>query len=124
MGQGRSSGAKMFLRKRGYQRRIGAQMATVMFIAGLAMCTVMVGEARAGCGDGACGRVDWTEVTELGEGAPLAAKLHGAYAWEASPDLWATHPLAGTVAGYFWLTCLSTNGATDVFCNEPVATEM
>jgi len=94
------------------------------FIAWAVMCSVMVGEARAGCNDGACGRVDWTEVTELDEGAPLTAKLHGAYAWEASPDGWGTHPVAGTVSGYFWLTCTAPSGAADAVCKQQLATEM
>jgi hypothetical protein len=61
--------------------------------------------AWAGCGDGACGRVDWTEVTETRGGNPVAVKFHGGYAWESSPDFWATHPLGGKISGYLWLTC-------------------
>src|SRR5687768_867723 len=102
-----SSRATMFGLKACGRRRCLRQTAMLGFLAGLATSTVMVGDARAGCSDGACGRIDWTEVTEMDQGAPAAAKLHGAYAWEASSDGWATHPLAGTVSGYFWLSCLS-----------------
>jgi MYXO-CTERM domain-containing protein len=81
-------------------------------------------EARAGCNDGACGRIDWTEVTDDDQGSPAAAKLHGAYAWEASPDSWATHPIAGTISGYFWLTCRPASGIADPTCKQALATEI
>jgi hypothetical protein len=103
--------------------RSSARVATVTLAAAAMICTWMLGEARAGCGDGACGRVDWTEVTDMDQGVPVAAKIHGAYAWEASPDFWATHPLAGTVSGYFWLTCLSPSG-TNAVCRGQLAAEM
>src|SRR5262245_50834354 len=85
---------------------------------------VMEGGAWAGCGGGACGRIDWTEVTDVDQGAPAAVKLHGAYAWEASPDGWGTHPIAGTFAGYYWLTCRPTGGAADPTCKQAIATEI
>ena len=106
-----------------FQSSAAARASLAAFIAAGALCTVLQGEARAGCGDGACGRIDWTEVTEMDQGAPAAAKLHGNYAWEASPDYWHTHPLAGTVSGYVWLTCLSPSG-TSAVCRGWLATEM
>ena len=104
--------------------RVASRMAAMGLLVPIAIITVMAGEARAGCGDGACGRVDWTEVTDTDEGAPAAAKLHGNYAWEASPDFWRTHPIAGVVSGYFWLTCRSPTGSTDAVCRQQLATEM
>ena len=105
------------------RRRAGARVVLGFLTVGGALCTALAGEAWAGCGDGACGRVDWTEVTEMDQGAPAAAKLHGTYAWEASPDFWGTHPLAGTVSGYIWLTCLSPSG-TSAVCRGQLASEM
>ena len=106
-----------------FSRSIAVRIAIAGLLAGTALGSVMEGEARAGCGDGACGRVDWTEVTDMDQGAPAAAKLHGGYAWEASPDFWTTHPLAGTLPGYLWLTCLSPSG-TSAVCKGQLAAEM
>src|SRR6266545_1600651 len=79
------------------------------------------GEARAGCGDGACGRVDWTEVTSDDQGAPSSAKLHGGYAWESSPDVWATHPIGGTLSGYLWLSCPPASDPAGPACMQQLA---
>ena len=119
-----SSRATVFDVQGRFRRRVRGRIAIAGCIAGAATITVMVGEARAGCSDGACGRVDWTEVTDMDQGAPAAAKLHGAYAWEASKDSWATHPLAGTVSGYFWLSCLSPSGSSEAVCRQQLASEM
>jgi hypothetical protein len=96
---------------------------------GAAAAAMLVGfvaerDARAGCNDGACGRIDWTEVTDTDQGTPAAAKLHGGYSWEASPDLWATHPVIDKFPGYFWLTCRPPGGAADPTCKQALATEM
>jgi hypothetical protein len=96
---------------------------------GASILTVIAGaaaerDARAGCNDGACGRIDWTEVTDMDQGAPAAAKLHGGYAWEASPDTWATHPVVDKFPGYFWLTCRPPGGAADPTCKQALASEM
>jgi hypothetical protein len=100
-------------------RRV-ATVASMAAILGVAM----VREARAGCNDGACGRVDWTEVTDVDQGTPAAAKLHGAYAWEASSDGWATHPIGGAFAGYLWVSCRPAGGAADATCEQALAAEM
>src|SRR5262245_30088988 len=91
---------------------------------GMTLVVATPREAHAGCSDGACGRIDWTEVTDTDHGAPVAAKLHGAYAWEASPDGWATHPIAGAFSGYFWLTCRPDGGAADPTCKDALAREI
>src|SRR6059036_3483191 len=74
----------------------------------LAGAALLLGEraALAGCGDVGCGRTDWTEVT-LEAGQPKEAKLHGGFAWEASPDGWASHPIGGTRVGFLHLACAS-----------------
>src|SRR5260221_9931860 len=100
--------------------RRAATVASMAAILGVAM----VREARAGCGDGACGRVDWTEVTDVDQGTPAAAKLHGAYAWEASPDGWGTHPIGGTFPGFLWVSCRPAGGAADATCQQALAAEM
>jgi MYXO-CTERM domain-containing protein len=111
--------------KKGTRRwpQIVVRSGTIAAIACAALATVMTRDARAGCNDGACGRVDWTEITEMDQGAAAAAKFHGGFAWEASPDGWATHPLAGTVSGYFWLTCLTSSG-TSAACRGQLAAEL
>jgi hypothetical protein len=63
-------------------------------------------------------------VTDVDQGTPAAAKLHGAYAWEASPDGWATHPIAGGLSGYFWLTCRPASGVADPTCKQALAMEI
>jgi hypothetical protein len=60
--------------------------------------------------------VDWTEVTDSRQGATVAAKLHGGFAWEASPDFWSTHPMGGKVDGLLWVTCIAANGSIDSGC--------
>ncbi|HKA91233.1 MAG TPA: hypothetical protein VKE22_26410 [Haliangiales bacterium] len=67
--------------------------------------------AWAGCTDGACGRVDWTEITAGTPGQPTAAKLHGGYAWEASNSWTDGHPMGGSLLGFVWLSCDSSDGA-------------
>lgn len=109
---------KVLFLDRSHRRVVASALAAF-----IALPLLTIGDANAGCGDVACGRVDWTEVTDMDQGAPAAAKLHGAYAWEASPDFWGTHPLAGTVSGYFWLTCLSPSG-TNAVCKGQLAAEM
>jgi len=105
------------------RRSAVAHAAIATIIAAGSICSVFSGEAHAGCGDGACGRVDWTEVTDMDQGVPAAAKLHGNYAWEASRDYWGSHPLAGTLSGYVWLTCLSPSG-TNAVCRGQLAAEI
>src|SRR5262245_17511536 len=78
----------------------------VVALAGALAVIMSTHAANAGCGDGSCGRVDWTEVTAEQQGTPVAAKIHGAFSWEASPDGWATHPIGGTMLGFLWLSCV------------------
>ena len=63
-------------------RRIGRhwQMALVGGAMVAALQTSTGRDAWAGCGDGACGRVDWTEVTDQQGGTPVAVKFHGGFA--------------------------------------------
>ena len=80
------------------------------------------GRAEAGCGDGGCGHVLWAEVLETDDGgAPVAAQLHGGYAWESSAD-WRDHPIAGTLAGFLWLVC--DRGAAGAACRTDLAAQV
>lgn len=65
------------------------------------------GAAYAGCGDALVLRVD-TGTLQFQDSR---AELHGAYAWEASPDSWATHPVGGSELGFVQLTCPSSDTA-------------
>ncbi len=71
---------------------------------------------QAGCIDGGCGRIDWTEITEQNDtGDALSAKLHGAFAWESS-DGWSDgHPVAGSLIGFIHLSYLSRKIAIPSF---------
>jgi len=74
--------------------------------------------AMAGCIDGGCGRIDWTEVTDsTKDGKTVSAKLHGVFAWESS-DGWAdNHPVAGSLSGFIWLSCALEDSANDNECD-------
>jgi hypothetical protein len=80
--------------------------------------------AWAACADVACGRVDYVEVTDTRTGAPIAAKLHGAFAWEASPDACASHPVGGSLKGFVWLSCIPASGPVDATCTQALTTEL
>jgi len=78
--------------------------------------------AQAGCIDGGCGRIDWTEVTEENDvGDALSAKLHGAFAWESSDGWGDGHPISGTLIGYIHLSCVGGKGAPDMDCTNKIA---
>jgi hypothetical protein len=98
----------------------------VVGLAGALAITLSTRAANAGCGDGTCGRIDWTEVTASNQGTAVAAKLHGAFSWESSPDGWATHPIGGTLAGYVWLSCAppGDSGPVEATCTDRLASEM
>lgn len=100
--------------------------AAAVALAGAMAVTVSTRAANAGCGDGACGRIDWTEVTASNQGTAVAAKLHGAFSWEASPDAWQTHPIGGTLSGYVWFSCVppGDSGPVESTCTDQLATEM
>jgi hypothetical protein len=104
----------------------GKPTATVVALAGALAATLSTRGANAGCGDGTCGRVDWTEVTASNQGTAVAAKLHGAFTWEASPDGWVTHPIGGTLSGYVWLSCVppGDSGPVETTCTDQLASEM
>jgi hypothetical protein len=68
------------------------------------------GAAYAGCGDNAVLRVDQAAMIF----SDTQAELHGAYAWEASPDQWATHPVGGSERGYVRFSC----GTSDTHCKN------
>jgi hypothetical protein len=74
----------------------------------LLVTTLAAGAAHAGCGDAVLLRVDTGTLLFEGTGA----ELHGAYAWEASPDGWVTHPVGGAELGFVQLGC----GAADAAC--------
>src|SRR6185503_11455690 len=75
---------------------------------------------EAGCSDGACGRVDWTEITARQGAEPSEARLHGRYAWESSNAWGDGHPVGGMLHGYLWLTC----AAGDAGCRQTLAAEL
>ncbi len=78
--------------------------------------------AQAGCIDGGCGRIDWTEVTEENDaGDALSAKLHGAFAWESSDGWGDGHPVSGTLIGYIHMSCVGGKGAPDMECTGKIA---
>jgi hypothetical protein len=80
--------------------------------------TTLPTPAMAGCIDGGCGRIDWTEVTDsTKDGKTVSAKLHGVFAWESS-DGWAdNHPVAGSLSGFIWLSCALEDSANDNECD-------
>ena len=73
-------------------------------------------KAHAGCGDTTAARIDWVEELDV-ESSTREVKLHGAFAWEASPDGWSTHPVAGNVLGYVHFGC----SARDASCQQTLA---
>ncbi len=80
--------------------------------------------ASAGCMDGGCGRIDWTEVTAGTQAKPLAAKLHGAFAWESSNGWGDGHPLGGSLVGYVHMTCESLGSGTLLQCTTTLQEQM
>lgn len=75
--------------------------------------------ASAGCSDGACGRIDWTEITETSGTEAVAAKLHGRFAWESSEG-WIDHVVGGSLRGFLWMKCAPTDRA----CKLALAAEV
>src|SRR6185503_1422111 len=102
------------------ESKLASPKTAVVALAGALAVTLSTHAANAGCGDGACGRVDWTEVTASNQGTAVAAKLHGAFSWEASPDGWLTHPIGGTLSGYVWLSCVppGDSGPVETTCTD------
>ena len=117
------SNVERYRAKAPFQGAAAARASLAAFVAAGTLCTVLQGEARAGCGDGACGRIDWTEVTEMDQGAPAAAKLHGNYAWRRSARLLG-HASAGRHGLGLRLADVPFPERHEMVCRGWLATEM